>query len=125
MTFDGKQWVIDDHAIAATNAAVDHSETDAHIGRRPDAHSIGPRVVAIQSPQGDMYVLSDTVGDRARPGHWVLDSQATWHRGMRTPPPDASTIAPFEPALKHYDPGNEGRYAYNPRNTYKRVNSEI
>ena len=27
--------------------------------------------------------------------------------------------------LKHYDPGNEGRYAYNPRNTYKRVNSEI
>ena len=28
-------------------------------------------------------------------------------------------------ALKHYDPGNEGRYAYNPRNTYKRVNSEI
>jgi hypothetical protein len=35
-----------------------------------------------------------------------------------------ATICAVE-ALKHYDPGNEGRYAYNPRNTYKRVNSEI
>ena len=32
---------------------------------------------------------------------------------------------PGKRTLKHYDPGNEGRYAYNPRNTYKRVNSEI
>ena len=28
-------------------------------------------------------------------------------------------------ALSSYDPGNEPRCAYNPRNTYKRVHSEI